>query len=102
MVNPSRGPERLVRAGQWLIARQRTLQRAELRIFGIRLLFVGPLLGLALWQFRRFRGSDQIRYEKALQALGRNQCGFHHYACFPYGPSCGHPAAAAGAQERRA
>jgi chemotaxis protein histidine kinase CheA len=184
---------------------QRALQRAELRIFGIRLLFVGPLLGLALWQFRRFRGSDQwpfvwgfllfglfaffvelvpylpsfgayirygvgalltflagralirwlnaylarkqqeqvapqqerqrtIRYEKALQALGRNQCpscernlprrdgvlpdycmhcglqlqldcsqcGFHHYACFPYCPSCGHPAAAAGAQERPA
>ncbi|MCU0529481.1 MAG: zinc ribbon domain-containing protein [Cyanobium sp. Prado107] len=170
-------------------------QRAELRAFGIRLLFVGPLLALALWQFRRFRGTDQwpfvwgfllfglfaffvelvpylpsfgayirygvgalltflvgralirwlnaylvrkqqeqaapqeqrqrsIRYEKALQSLGRNQCpscernlprrdgelpnycmhcglqlqhdcsrcGFHHYACFPYCPSCGQPA----------
>ncbi|MGL6133667.1 MAG: hypothetical protein ACRC1L_05715 [Prochlorococcaceae cyanobacterium] len=176
---------------RWRQARQ----RAELRAFGIRLLFVGPLLGLALWQFRRFRGSDQwpfvwgfllfglfaffvelvpylpsfgayirygvgalltflvgralirwlntylarkqqeqvapqeqrqrsIRYEKALQALGRSQCpscerslprldgvlpdycmhcglqlqhdcsqcGFHHYACFPYCPSCGKPA----------
>jgi hypothetical protein len=184
---------------------RRAVQRAELRAFGIRLLFVGPLLALALWQFRRFRGSDQwpfvwgfllfglfaffvelvpylpsfgayirygvgalltflvgralirwlnaylarkqreqaapqeqrqraIRYEKALQALGRNQCpscerslprrdgllpnycmhcglqlqhdcsrcGFHHYACFPYCPSCGHPAEAAGAPEGRA
>ncbi len=174
---------------------QRARQEAELRSFGIRLLFVGPLLALALWQFRRFRRSDQwpfvwgfllfglyaffvelvpylpsfgayirygvgalltflvgralirwlnaylarkqreqaapqqqrqhaIRYEKALQALGRSQCpscernlprregglpnycmhcglqlqhdcrqcGFHHYACFPYCPSCGHPA----------
>jgi hypothetical protein len=68
-----------------------------------------------------------IRYEKALQALGRSQCpscerslprregvlpnycmhcglqlqhdcpqcGFHHYACFPFCPSCGHAAEAA-------
>jgi hypothetical protein len=178
------------------------VQRAELRAFGIRLLFVGPLLALALWQFRRYRRSDQwpfvwgfllfglfaffvelvpylpsfggyirygvgalltflvgralirwlndylarkqreqaapqeqrqraIRYEKALQALGRSQCpscerslprrdgvlpdycmhcglqlqhdcsrcGCHHYACFPYCPSCGQPAEAAGALE---
>ncbi len=34
-------------------------QRAELLAFAIRLLFVGPLLALALWQFRRYRGSDQ-------------------------------------------
>ncbi|MFO7630695.1 MAG: hypothetical protein R6W06_14515 [Prochlorococcaceae cyanobacterium] len=174
--------------GRW----RQAVQRAELRAFGIRLLFVGPLLALALWQFRRFRLSDQwpfvwgvllfalfaffvelvpylpsfgayirygvgalltflvgralirwlndylarkqleqaapqeqrqhsIRYEKALQALGRSQCpscernlprrdgelpdycmhcglnlqhncrqcGFHHYACFPYCSSCG-------------
>lgn len=32
---------------------------AELRAFGIRLLFVGPVLGLSIWQFRRFRRSDQ-------------------------------------------
>ncbi len=38
---------------------QRARQRAEGRAFVIRLLFVGPLLALAIWQFRRFRGSDQ-------------------------------------------
>jgi chemotaxis protein histidine kinase CheA len=38
---------------------QAARQRAELRAFGIRLLLVGPLLGLSLWQFRRFRRSDQ-------------------------------------------
>ena len=37
----------------------RARQRAELRIFLIRLLFVGPLLALALWQFRRYRGGEQ-------------------------------------------
>jgi hypothetical protein len=34
-------------------------QRTELRVFAIRLLFVGPLLALALWQFRRFRRGEQ-------------------------------------------
>jgi predicted RNA-binding Zn-ribbon protein involved in translation (DUF1610 family) len=38
---------------------QRARQGAEGRAFGIRLLFVGPLLALAIWQFRRFRSSDQ-------------------------------------------
>ena len=38
---------------------QRARQRAEGRAFVIRLLFVGPVLALAIWQFRRFRGSDQ-------------------------------------------
>jgi hypothetical protein len=182
--------------------RRQARQRAELLAFAIRLLFVGPLLALALWQFRRFRSSDQwpfvwgfllfglfaffvelvpylpsfgayirygvgalltfgvgrslirwlnhyllrkqqeqaapqeqrqhqIRYEKALQSLGRNQCpscernlplregtlpnycmhcglqlqrgcgacGSHHFACFPYCPSCGQQAAAASLPE---
>lgn len=39
--------------------RNQARQRAELLAFGIRLLFVGPVLALALWQFRRYRGSDQ-------------------------------------------
>lgn len=39
--------------------RQQARQRSELLAFGIRLAFVGPLLALALWQFRRYRGSDQ-------------------------------------------
>jgi DNA-binding ferritin-like protein len=39
--------------------RSQARQRAELLSFAIRLLFVGPLLALALWQFRRYRGSDQ-------------------------------------------
>jgi predicted RNA-binding Zn-ribbon protein involved in translation (DUF1610 family) len=39
--------------------RSQARQRAELLAFGIRLLFVGPLLALALWQFHRYRGSDQ-------------------------------------------
>lgn len=39
--------------------RAQARQRAELLAFAIRLLFVGPLLLLALWQFRRYRGSDQ-------------------------------------------
>lgn len=38
---------------------QRARQRAELGVFGLRLLLVGPLLALALWQFHRFRGSAQ-------------------------------------------
>ena len=38
---------------------QRARQGAEGRAFVVRLLFVGPLLALAIWQFRRFRGSDQ-------------------------------------------
>lgn len=38
---------------------QSAKQTSELRAFAIRLLFVGPLLALALWQFRRFRGSEQ-------------------------------------------
>jgi hypothetical protein len=38
---------------------QRARQRAEGRAFVVRLLFVGPLLALAIWQFRRFRGRDQ-------------------------------------------
>ena len=37
----------------------RARQRAELRVFAIRLLFVGPLLALALWQFRRYRRGEQ-------------------------------------------
>ena len=37
----------------------RARQGAERRAFLIRLLFVGPVLALAIWQFRRFRGSDQ-------------------------------------------
>lgn len=32
---------------------------AELQVFGLRLLLVGPLLAVALWQFRRFRSSEQ-------------------------------------------
>jgi hypothetical protein len=182
--------------------RRQARQRAELLAFAIRLLFVGPLLALALWQFRCYRSSDQwpfvwgfllfglfaffvelvpympsfgsyirygvgalltfavgrslirwlnayllrkqqeqtapqeqrqhqIRYEKALQSLVRNQCpscernlplregslpnycmhcglqlqrncgacGSHHFACFPYCPSCGQPAAAASLSE---
>jgi hypothetical protein len=39
--------------------RRQARQRAELLAFGIRLMFVGPVLALALWQFRRYRGSDQ-------------------------------------------
>jgi hypothetical protein len=39
--------------------RRQARQRAELLAFAIRLLFVGPLLALALWQFRRYRSSDQ-------------------------------------------
>ncbi len=39
--------------------RSQARQWAELLAFGIRLMFVGPLLALALWQFRRYRGSDQ-------------------------------------------
>jgi hypothetical protein len=31
----------------------------EGRAFAVRLLFVVPLLALAIWQFRRFRGTDQ-------------------------------------------
>ncbi|MFY8148508.1 MAG: hypothetical protein ACOVNL_04725 [Prochlorococcaceae cyanobacterium] len=38
---------------------QRAREWAELRAFLIRLLFVLPVLALAIWQFRRFRGSDQ-------------------------------------------
>jgi hypothetical protein len=38
---------------------ERAKRGAELRAFGIRLLFVGPLLGLSIWQFRRYRSSDQ-------------------------------------------
>jgi hypothetical protein len=38
---------------------QRARQGAEGRAFVVRLLFVGPLLALAIWQFRRFRGTDQ-------------------------------------------
>jgi hypothetical protein len=39
--------------------RSQARQQSELLAFVIRLLFVGPLLALALWQFRRYRGSDQ-------------------------------------------
>lgn len=38
---------------------EKARQAAQLRAFAIRLLFVGPLLTLALWQFRRFRGCEQ-------------------------------------------
>ncbi|MCT0226018.1 zinc ribbon domain-containing protein [Synechococcus sp. CS-1328] len=38
---------------------QRARQWAELRAFLIRLLFVLPVLALALWQFRLYRTSDQ-------------------------------------------
>ena len=56
-----RGPQRQLRQLQseaqarWEKARQ----GAEGRAFLVRLLFVGPLLALAIWQFRRFRGTDQ-------------------------------------------
>jgi len=39
--------------------RSQARQQSELLAFVIRLLFVGPLLALAIWQFRRYRGSDQ-------------------------------------------
>jgi hypothetical protein len=39
--------------------RRQASQRSELLAFAIRLSFVGPLLALALWQFRRYRLSDQ-------------------------------------------
>ena len=45
--------------GQLEQLRRQARQRSELLAFGIRLAFVGPLLLLALWQFRRYRGSDQ-------------------------------------------
>jgi len=38
---------------------ERARRGAEGRAFGLRLLFVAPLLALAIWQFRRFRGTDQ-------------------------------------------
>jgi hypothetical protein len=38
---------------------QRARERTELRVFGLRLLLVGPLLAASLWQFRRYRGTEQ-------------------------------------------
>lgn len=38
---------------------QRARQRAEWQIFALRLLWVGPLLVFSLWQFRRYRRSQQ-------------------------------------------
>lgn len=45
--------------GQLEQLRRQARQRSELLAFAIRLAFVGPLLVLALWQFRRYRLSDQ-------------------------------------------
>ena len=132
MLSPSRGPERLIRMGQWLIALlfayfliqvgssliadlpllakapqleqfvdrprlepllaelkplkrqvdqlqaeaqvrwEKARQGAEGRAFGLRLLFVGPLLALAIWQFRRFRGTDQWPFASACTAACRS------------------------------
>ena len=56
-----RGPQRQLQSeaqARWEKARQ----GAEGRAFLVRLLFVGPLLALAIWQFRRFRGTDQLPF----------------------------------------
>ena len=47
---------------------EKARQGAEGRAFGLRLLFVGPLLALAIWQFRRFRGTDQWPFASACTA----------------------------------
>jgi hypothetical protein len=38
---------------------QQARERAEWVVFGLRLVLVGPLLAVALWQFRRYRQSEQ-------------------------------------------
>jgi len=50
---------------------EKARQGAEGRAFGLRLLFVGPLLALAMWQFRRFRGTDQWPFASACTAACR-------------------------------
>ncbi len=65
---------------------ERASKGAELRAFGIRLLFVGPLLGLSIWQFRRYRRSDQWPFVWGFLAFGLFAFFFE---LVPYLPSFG-------------
>lgn len=49
---------------------QQARQRAELLVFGLRLLLVGPMLALALWQFRRYRRSEQWPFVYGILIFG--------------------------------
>lgn len=79
--------QRLDRLNQEADARlERARRGAELRAFAIRLAFVGPLLALAIWQFQRFRRSDNWPFVWGFLLFGLSAFFFE---LVPYLPSFG-------------
>lgn len=65
---------------------QQAQQSAEWKVFGLRLLLVGPLLVFALWQFRRYRRSPQWPFVWGILIFGLQ---VFFFELVPYLPSFG-------------